>query len=144
MVPPEKPWNLQALPYPQLCPIRFFHWLFLNSLLCNKLVMEISKLFSCVLWTLLAIYQTWGGILGTPDLNLGWTIMWVTSESSTWNWLLQSLWNYCACKPVDSDINSGKWCLNWIVEQLVGVWRVGELFRVGKKTPHIWCSEWCE
>ena len=48
---------------------------FLNSLLLNKLVMVISKLFSCVLWTLLAIYQTWGGILGTPDLNLGWTIM---------------------------------------------------------------------
>ena len=132
----EKPWNLWAFSHPQLCPTHFFHWLFLTCLLYNKLVM-VSKLFSCVLWTLLANNQTWDGILGAPDLNPSWTEVWVTWVSSTWDWHLQ--WEHsCETAPVNLwslTLTLGSVWIESNCEHPFGVW---ESWRTG-----CWCGKSC-
>lgn len=138
----ERTWKVQA-PSHKPCPVHLFH-LFLSCILYNKPAI-VSKMFSWILWAVLANYWTWW----EWGLQEPWPYQPVSQKygrPETCNWHLK--WGRgrqsCGTEPLacGSDSNSRYIVseLNWIVcvrQQRTG-WCVWE------KIVHIWCQRCCE
>lgn len=116
-------------PSQEPCPVHLWHWLFLSGILYNKPVMTVSKMFSRILWAVLANYWRRGGATRNAGQSKGLglaTGIWRGGEAGG---------------PVGSDPNSRDRVseLHWIelyvsdtgVKELVGVWKNPYTFGIG-------------